>query len=271
VNNAVLNNSDMSYYAGSPNLLDDGCIVLCRSGRAELQVNFHHYMLEKDNIITLFPGDVVQMHCASSDFNCEVLAYNASMLREASLHFEHSVYSSLRSNRFTDNRELIEKVVKSMFSMIRYFITESGYEGKNAIILLLLKSFFMGYDEYLKNNPQGIPEQEGSQRTNQIFNKFMEILERNYKQSRDVAYYAGQLFITRKYLGMIVQRKTRHTTKQIIDEYVIMQLKLTLRTSQASLKQIAAEYNFSDASFFTRYFRHSAGIKPIDYRKKYTI
>ncbi len=60
----------------------------------------------------------------------------------------------------------------------------------------------------------------------------MELLERNYKQSRDVTYYADLLHITPKYLSTIVRQVISHTPKEAIDKYVVLRLKLLLRSSQ---------------------------------------
>ncbi|MBR1727561.1 MAG: AraC family transcriptional regulator, partial [Muribaculaceae bacterium] len=84
--------------------------------------------------------------------------------------------------------------------------------------------------------------------------------------SRDVAYYAQRLNISPKYLNTIVQRTTQHTAKAIIDQYVVMQLKLLLRTSTDPIKQIAWDYQFSDTSFLCRYFKQHTGQTPQQFR-----
>lgn len=87
----------------------------------------------------------------------------------------------------------------------------------------------------------------------------MEDLEQNYMKSHTVAFYAGRLNITSKYLNNIVRQMTGYTTKDIIDQYVTMQIKLQLRTADKSVKQLAWDFNFSDESFFCRYFKLHTG------------
>ncbi len=74
--------------------------------------------------------------------------------------------------------------------------------------------------------------------------------------------------ISRKYLGIIVSGKTGFPPKHIIDEYIVLRLKLAMRTSKRSLKQIAADFHFSDQSALTRYFRTHVGMSPQQYRLK---
>jgi AraC-like DNA-binding protein len=94
----------------------------------------------------------------------------------------------------------------------------------------------------------------------------MELLETEFRQDHEVNYYANRMCITRKYLGLIVKGKTGLSPKQIIDEYLMLRLKLTMRTSKASLKQIANEYHFADQSALTRYFKTHAGLTPQQFR-----
>ena len=90
----------------------------------------------------------------------------------------------------------------------------------------------------------------------------MDLLENDFRKSHEVNYYAERMCITRKYLGIIVKGKTGLSPKQIIDEYLMLRLKLTMRTSKASLKQIANEYNFPDQAALSRYFKTHTGITP---------
>lgn len=116
-------------------------------------------------------------------------------------------------------------------------------------------------------NRHEAPEDNGSRRTNELFNMFMEDLEQNYMKSHTVAFYAGRLNITSKYLNNIVRQMTGYTTKDIIDQYVTMQIKLQLRTADKSVKQLAWDFNFSDESFFCRYFKLHTGYTPQQFRK----
>ena len=92
-------------------------------------------------------------------------------------------------------------------------------------------------------------------------------MERDYKQSRDVNYYANLMHITSKYLTNIVRQVTGHTPKTIIDQYVILQLKMQLQRTSQSIKEVAWEYHFTDVSFFCRYFKKHTGLTPQQVRE----
>ena len=138
-------------------------------------------------------------------------------------------------------------------------------------MLYQLKAFFTGFYDWIVRNRAERPPETGSRRTRELFSDFMEALERDYRQYRDVAYYAHRLSVTPKYLNIIVQRITGHTAKAIIDQYVVMQLKLSLRSTNFSVKQLAWDYQFSDTSFFCRYFKQHTGLTPQQYRQSQAV
>lgn len=264
---ARLYESSLCDFADEASVIDYGAIMVCRGGTATVRVDFKEWTLCRRAVITLFPGDVVALGDASSDFSVQVLRYDAALLREASLQLEQTVYSLLRKDRCRCDTPVVADIVETMFALLRIYFRQPDCGCIDQLVLYQLKAFFLGFYDWIVRNKTPVAADSHSRRTNELFNMFMELLERSYKQSHDVAYYAGQLSITPKYLGTIVGRMTGHTPKSIIDHYVVLRIKLQLRTCEMSVKQMACDYNFSDVSFFCRYFRQHTGLTPQQYRK----
>ena len=53
--------SDLSEWQEGPQVLTYGAILLCRKGRAVLNVNYKDWELYEGAVITLFPNDVVEL------------------------------------------------------------------------------------------------------------------------------------------------------------------------------------------------------------------
>lgn len=69
-----------------PQVITYGGILICRKGKARLKVNFKEWEMHEGAVITIFPNDVVLLTKDNgNDFEVEMLKYNASLLREASL------------------------------------------------------------------------------------------------------------------------------------------------------------------------------------------
>lgn len=287
---ASLFRSGLEEWQEGPQVLTYGAILICRKGKARLNVNYKDWELYEGAVITLFPNDVVELKvdgdckspqtengdCKSPEtengdckspqtansFQAEILKYNPSLLREASLQLEQTVYSSLREDRCRQDTPVVTNIINGMFSLLKVYFDQSECTCISQLVLCQLKAFFIGFHEYLQRNPQYRPDEVKSYRVRELFNRFMMLLERDYKISRDVNYYAEQMNISSKYLTNIVNQVTGHTPKTIIDQYVILQLKMHLKRTTQSIKEMAWEFHFADVSFFCRYFKKHTGLTP---------
>ncbi len=282
--------SGLEEWQEGPQVLTYGAILICRKGKAMLNVNYKDWELYEGAVITLFPNDVVELKvdgdfkspqtengdCKSpqtengdfkspqtaNSFQAEILKYNPSLLREASLQLEQTVYSSLREDRCRQDTPVVTNIINGMFSLLKVYFDQSECTCISQLVLCQLKAFFIGFHEYLQRNPQYRPDEVKSYRVRELFNRFMMLLESDYKISRDVNYYAEQMNISSKYLTNIVNQVTGHTPKTIIDQYVILQLKMHLKRTTQSIKEMAWEFHFADVSFFCRYFKKHTGLTP---------
>lgn len=177
------------------------------------------------------------------------------------------MYSLLRKDRCRTDKQVVTLIIENMFSLLRQYFIQKDCTCLDQLVLYQLKAFFLGFYDWMVRNRHEEPEGYGSRRTNELFNMFMEDIEQYYMKSHDVAFYAGKLNITPKYLNTIVRNMTGHTTKNIIDQYVTLQIKLQLRNSEKSVKQLSWDFNFSDESFFCRYFKLHTGLTPQQFRK----
>ncbi len=263
---ASLYTSQLEEWQHNPQVLNYGAILICRGGRATMKVNYKNWQLFVGAVITLFPNDVVELDVTSDGdtqpFNVEILKYSPSLLREASLQLEQTVYSSLREDRCRQDTPVVTNIIDNMFALLKVYFNQSECTCIPQLVLCQLKAFFIGFHEYLQRNPQYRTDEVKSYRVRKLFNLFMMLMERDYKKSRDVFYYAQLMNISSKYLTNIVRQVTGHTPKVIIDQYVILQIKMQLQRTTQSVKEIAWEYNFADVSFFCRYYKKHTGMTP---------
>lgn len=263
---ASLFSSGLEEWQEGPQVLTYGAILICRKGKARLQVNYKDWQLYDGAVITVFPNDVVKLRVEET-FQVEMLKYNPSLLREASLQLEQTVYSSLREDRCRQDTPVVTNIINGMFALLKVYFDQSECTCISQLVLCQLKAFFIGFHEYLQRNPQYRPDEVKSYRVRELFNRFMMLLEKDYKMSRDVNYYAEQMNISSKYLTNIVNQVTGHTPKTIIDQYVILQLKMHLKRTTQSIKEMAWEFHFADVSFFCRYFKKHTGLTPQQIRE----
>jgi AraC-like DNA-binding protein len=101
-----------------------------------------------------------------------------------------------------------------------------------------------------------------------VVKRFFQLVEENYVQNWSVAEYADQMAITPNHLTQTVNQLTGKTSSQIIRSKQILEIKRLLVHTNLSVTEIAARLNFSDQSYFTKFFKREAGVSPKQYRVK---
>ena len=106
-------------------------------------------------------------------------------------------------------------------------------------------------------------------RKEEIMAKFILAVSEHFREERQVAYYAHKLFITPKHLSSVVKELSGRTAGDWIENYVVMEAKVLLKTTDRTIQEIAVYLNFANQSFFGKYFKHHTGMSPTAYRKHF--
>ena len=104
-------------------------------------------------------------------------------------------------------------------------------------------------------------------RKEDVFYRFLLLVEANYQKERSVNFYAEKLSITPKHLSAVAKETSGHTAGEWIDSYVILEAKLLLHNSELTIQEISTKLNFANQSFFGKYFKHHTGMSPRSYRQ----
>jgi AraC family transcriptional activator of pobA len=95
---------------------------------------------------------------------------------------------------------------------------------------------------------------------------FTALVVANFKKERSLQFYASELNITAKYLTETLKEITGKTAGEIVESFVIQEAKMLLNNPDLSIAEIAEELNFSDQSFFGKFFKRCSGVSPKNYR-----
>jgi AraC-like DNA-binding protein len=82
-----------------------------------------------------------------------------------------------------------------------------------------------------------------------------------------VGWYAEQMGITPKYLAETIKTVSQRSPNAWIDQYVVLELRVMLRNTTKSIRQISEEMNFPNQSFMGKYFKEHVGVTPSEYRR----
>ena len=241
-------------------------IALCTQGRAQYRMDTQEQMVTPGQIIIVSERHVIDNYMASPDLE--------GLCMIVSVDFYHEIIQNVSdvSSLFLFSRThpvmtLSPKEIetfKEYFSVIKRKISDEGNHFRKDLIRTLLLAMF--YD--LGNIIYQVKHNDKPQtRAEAIFTDFIRMVEDNCKQERRVGWYARQLCITPKYLSETVKSVSRRTPNEWIDNYVTMELRVLLKNSTKSIKEITEELHFPNQSFLGKYFKEHVGMSPSEYRK----
>lgn len=105
-------------------------------------------------------------------------------------------------------------------------------------------------------------------RTTEITVSFKRMLPQFVKQQKRPSFYANRLCISQVYLNEAVKKSTGMTPSEWINATIILEAKRLLRSTALSAKEVAHELGFEDHTYFSRMFKKSTDMTPLEFRKK---
>lgn len=117
---------------------------------------------------------------------------------------------------------------------------------------------------YLKQLPADYTD--GNTRTDELYNQFLDTVERYYNRYADVAFYAEQLNVSPRYLGQVTRQVANRSPKAIIDERITTEIAKLITTTNKPLKDVARWLGFSSQAHLSRFFKKRKGVSPRDYQ-----
>jgi AraC family transcriptional activator of pobA len=100
-----------------------------------------------------------------------------------------------------------------------------------------------------------------------LVKNLLRLVEENYQKNLSINEYASMLAITPNHLTQLVKQVTGNTSAKLIQNKVILETKRLLVHTEMTVTEIADFLNFSDQSYFTKYFKKACGVSPLQYRK----
>lgn len=101
-----------------------------------------------------------------------------------------------------------------------------------------------------------------------LVKRFKQIIEQKCRESLSIKQYAELLKITPNHLSETVKSITGRTSTDLINDRMILEIKRMLTHTSLTISEIAFQLNFSDQSYFSKYFKKLVGVSPGEWRGK---
>ncbi|SNU04286.1 AraC-type DNA-binding protein [Prevotellaceae bacterium MN60] len=243
-------------------------MALCRKGRAQYCIDTRQQTVKPGDLLFISERHIIDNYMASPDFECLCIL--------VSTQFYHGFVQNVRNVSslllFTMNNPVVQltpheiQVYSNYYRTIREKISDTEHHYRTEVVKALLLAMFYDMSGVTYRVEQS--SSKGQSRADVIFAEFIQQLEQNYRTERRVSWYAQQMGITPKYLSEIIKQISKRTPNEWIDSYVVLEIRVLLKNSTKSIKEITEELNFPNQSFLGKYFKEHVGMSPSEYRKK---
>ena len=241
-------------------------IGLCTKGKISYRMDTEELVVHASELLVVSERHVIDGYKCSDDMEGLCIMMSVDFFHEIikSVHDVSSLFVFARMQPVMKLEADEIATFTEYFQFIKQKISDNhNHFRKDLIRTLMLAMFYdVGNVIYRVKNFD-----ESLLRSEKVFTRFLKMVEENCKRERRVSWYAQQLNITPKYLSTAVKRISGRTAVEWIESYVTMELRVLLKNSTKSIKEITEELNFPNQSFLGKYFKEHVGMTPSAYRK----
>jgi AraC family transcriptional regulator, transcriptional activator of pobA len=128
-----------------------------------------------------------------------------------------------------------------------------------SVILLLIERWY---------DASRTGRREADDAEEQLYRRFVDVLERDYARHHDVRHYADALRVPPAALSRALAQVTGQGTKELVTDRIMTEAARLLRYSDLTVGEVAYRVGFADQMYFSRAFRRHSGASPSAYRER---
>lgn len=242
-------------------------VALCLNGEARYTVDTEERLVKPNDVIIISEGQVVNNSQFSPNLSGIAIMMSENFFNEVmqGVHDLSSLFLFSRTHPVFGLRADEVDTLITYFNLIRTKVESVSHNFRHDVVRSLMAAMIYDISHVMYDVKQG--GQRKQTRAESIFTDFIKLVEQNFRTERRVSWYGEQLCITPKYLSETVKAVSHRTPNEWIDKYVTLELRVQLKNTSKSIKEIAEDLNFPNQSFLGKFFKEHVGVSPSAYRK----
>lgn len=241
--------------------------ALCVKGKAECCVDTIRHTVNEGDIIIIPAGQVMESFQLSPDCSGIAIVISEEYFQEAVAGIRElsSIFVFSRTHPVFHLDEEQVACVRQYFDLLKARTADPRNHFRRDTARSLMQALIYEIGNVVWHSQLAIEPPQT--RSDFIFAEFIRLVEAHYREERRVGWYAQQLAISPKYLSECVGAASRRTPNEWIDNYVVMELRVQLKNTHKSIKEITELMHFPNQSFMGKFFKEHTGLTPSAYRK----
>ena len=256
-------------------LLSENCfsILIVNSGSLSIQIKNTKIYLSVNEIIVIPTRSSCEILNKSHQLQISLVSFPSAFIFKNSIRRPHVGYFEIFVTKVPSKVSLKRKDAVLLIDLFKLMDSKRRRSEKHIfknevvlfsfnLLLYELAAIYSNYSCHIKTRHT---------RKETIVMQFFRVLESNCKIQHGVKFYADALFITTGHLTKTVKEVTEKTTKQFIEEALVLEVKILLQNEDLTILQIMEELQFSNISFFSNFFKKYTSMSPSEYRIRLNI
>lgn len=255
---------------GYPFKINFTCIMLCVKGEVHMKFNLEEFVLHAGDIMVGLPGNFGETKWLSSDCEVAIIVFTDNRFiaeqPESALHLAYQRCFARRPIFRPTDEEFLE--VLDIYRAMRRRLARPDFRYAREALRGYMQVLSADGFQWISQQAEQAEANSAStrnDRSQQYFEKFLDLVRQHYAQERDIHFYADKLCLTPKYLSTIIYKVSGRYASEWIKEYVLLEAKALLRSRQYTVQQVCDRLGFNNASFFGKYFKAAVGMSPGQY------
>lgn len=226
-------------------------LLLVRKGTIKVLISEHDNQktLTSDCLLAMTSKHIISEAELSPDFKAECILVDSDMVSSNTIYRLNEEKHKSVSDIFSIIHNIVKhqhinkiEMIESMFNVLRLVLEELPYEQCS-----------ISHDFKHKK---------------EVYEIFLHHLYRNFRQERQIRFYAGKMNVSTAYLSRLVKEISGSTINDHVTSLIYKEACNLLSHSDMNIGEIADALNFSDQSALTNFFKMRSGMTPLAYRNK---
>ena len=241
------------------------CSIFVKEGEGTIEIDLLKYDFKGPCIINIREGQIIQNVHATSYIDANVIVLSKRFCDNLFVFLKDSrSYSTSAMDRVVPVPDSLTPKFIRFYEHIKEIFTDSKGTDAYQAMILAIASFF-----YECGTKCYHPSIDSNQKTgNRLTEKFISLVQQNFKQEHFLDFYAEKLEVSSKHLSRSVKKATGFSGVDWIDRFIILEATVLLKSTTMTIQQISDELNFGSQSFFGKYFKKHTGFSPKEFRNK---
>lgn len=259
----IVENASFAILPNHPYRSPIAVAIYCLRGRGIGRLNAKQYTISQRGFFIVQPGQITEMVDVSDDFCAVYILMSEEFLASLGIGNTFNIQTIISEEPFIMLEDRADEALNIFLKMCINLIPIDKNPHRIEIIRLLTRAFFLGLGYFLHEQSSA---KSSDNRALQLTERFLRLVEANYRVHRDLKFYADHLSLTPKYLSSQIKTASGKSAMEWIEKYVTLDAITQLTSTNRTIKEIAYDLNFPSQSCFGKYFNRVVGSSPLAYR-----